>query len=215
MRRIVGAVVAALLLASVAGPVSAVKPATSGFLPAGHGYSATDLATENLVWSAAPMFEQSPWVTETCGPNPGDRDVWFLGGPPNEPPTGSVTCRMPKGMQLVVEAADLIVSTDWGDGSNPAQLRASLNSIWPNLVTVEVTFDGQAVNDPDDYVATTVPVTMPANDWLFSAPNVTMARYYQFVTGPLSQGTHTITVHYEWTPDWFGTHDRDYTIVVE
>jgi hypothetical protein len=216
MRRIAGAVVAALFLTSLAAPVSANKPATGGFLPPGQGFAASAIATANLWWSAAPPLDQSPWVKEQCGrsalPN-----VWFLGGPGtnNVPYPGVLTCQLPAGTFLVVEAADVLVSRVWGDGDNPAQLRATMDTDWQNLTTVAVTFDGQPMVNPTAYVATSLAVRMPANDWLFPTPSLTMARYYQFVTRPLSRGTHTLHVHYEWAPDWFGTVDRDYTIIAK
>jgi hypothetical protein len=217
MRRVAIAFVAALFMASLAGPAMASKPAASGFLPPGHGYSEVNLATQNLLWSAAPDFAQSKWVTETCGPSPKDRDLWFLGGPPVNPASGLKTCWLPAGKSLVVEAADLIVSKVWGDGDNPAQLRASLNTYWPNLTVVKVTFDKYPPVNPTAYVATTRPVMMPANDWLFDTPSLTMARYYQFVTRPLSRGNHTLQVHYETIGDPWGVGtvvERDYTIIV-
>ena len=67
MRRVSVAFVAALLLASLAWPVSAAKPAVPGFLPANaHGHSAVDLATANLWWSASLPFDESPWVPDTA-----------------------------------------------------------------------------------------------------------------------------------------------------
>lgn len=217
MRRIAAAVVAAMLLGSLAGPASAAKPTSDGFLPSGQGLAATAIATANLWWSAAPPFDQSPWVAERCGRS-GIPDVWFLGGPGtnNVSNPGTLMCRLPAGTLLVVEAADAIVSQVWGDGDNPAQLRARLNTVWSYLTTVVVTFDGQTMVNPTTYVATSIPIRMPANDWMFPSPSFTLARYYQFVTRPLSRGTHTLQVHYEWArgPDFdFGIVDRDYTII--
>jgi hypothetical protein len=218
MRRIAASVVAAMLLASLAGPASAAKPTTGGFLPPGQGFVAAAVATANLSWSAAPPFAQSGWANEKCGPSAMPR-VWFLGGPGtnNVPYPGPLTCQLPADTFLVVEAADLLDSTAFGDPNTPRGQLASINDVWPNLTTVRVTFDGQTMVNPTAYVVTSFPVWMNKNDWIFSSdtpgPYLTMARYYQFVTRPLSRGTHTLQVHYEWAPGWFGTVDRDYTII--
>jgi len=194
--------------------VYAAKPAASGFLPPGQGLAPTALATANLLWSAGVPFDQSGWIQEKCGRS-GLPGVWFLGAPPVDParPTGSDTCRLPAGTFLVVEAADVIASQTFGDGNTPKELRAAIDTAWPYLTDVEVTFDGQTMVNPIAYVATSIAVRLPANNLFGPDRYLTIARYYQFVTRPLSRGTHTLNVHYEWAPDWFGTFDRDYTII--
>jgi hypothetical protein len=218
MRRVPVAFVAALLLASLAWPVSAAKPAVSGFLPANanaHGYSAVDLATANLWWSASLPFDQSPWVQEQCGPSQMDSKIWFLGGPPAVQPSGPVTCRLPQGTFLVVEAADLIAAQAFDDGDTPGELLTALDTYWPYLLDVEVTLDGRKAVNPTGSVVTSRAVMLPADNMFTGGdPTLARARYYQFVAQPMSRGTHTLRAYYRWAEDWFGEVEVDYTIIV-
>jgi hypothetical protein len=228
MRRIAGAVVAALFLVSLAGSASAAKPAVQGFMPANanpHGYSAVDLATANLWWSASPSFAESPWVNQRCGPSQMDPKIWFLGGPPAVQPDGPITCRLPQGTFLVVEAADLVATPAFGDPDDAAGQLANLDAYWPYLTTVTVTLDGKTAVNPIDYVVTSRYVMLPAGNMFTDpagpigglpagGPTPATARYYQFVAQPMSRGTHTLRADYEWAPDWFGTVEVDYTIIV-
>jgi hypothetical protein len=218
MRRVVISCVAALFLVSLAGSASAAKPAVPGFLPAdanAHGYSAVDLATANLWWSASLPFDESPWVQEQCGPSQMDPKVWFLGGPPAVQPSGPVTCQLPQGTFLVVEAADLIASQAFNDGDTPGELLTALDTYWPYVLDVEVTLDGRTAVNPTDYVVTSGAVTLPKDNLFGSDPYLTRARYYQFAAQPMSRGTHTLSAYYKWAEGWFGEVEVDYTIVVE
>jgi len=202
MRRLAIALAAGLLMASVAGPVSASGPATRGFLPANaqpHGHSLVDISTAWNAWALSPPEASNPLLLARCGQSPIDPKIWFL---PEPIPGGlaTSTCEVPQGAFLVVSPFFMECSQAEAypfHGDNEAQLRACVKSNFDLLSSVKVTLDRRTAADLDKYVVTTRLDTLPANNLLGPDPTLTMNRGIFMVIAPLSRGTHTLSANWE------------------
>jgi hypothetical protein len=202
MRRLAIAVAAALLIASVAGPASAAKPATHGFLPANahpHGYSLVDLATAWNAWALSAPADSNPFLAARCERSPIDPKIWFLPEPYPGGPV-SATCNVPRDAFLVVSPFFIECSNAEAApfyGGNKAELRACVKTGFNHLSSIKVTFDGRTATHLADYVVTTRLDTLPANSLLGPAPALTMNKGFFMVIAPLSRGTHTLSASWQ------------------
>lgn len=200
MRRLAIVLVAGMLLASIAGPVSAAKPPLRGFLPPGaqpHGYSLIELATAWNAWAFSAPPEDSPFLEKRCEQSPIDPRIWLLpkahpyGGPP------AITCEVPQGAFLVLPAFDVEWSqAELGYPATEAELRAAVEDTFALLDSVEVTFNGTTATRSDlaAYVVVTDLDTLPADNLFGADPTDTMNKGLFLVIAPLSRGTHTLDV---------------------
>jgi hypothetical protein len=202
MRRLAIVLVAGMLLASAAGPVSATKPAMPGFLPANahpHGYSLVDLGTAWNRWSLATPFESNPFLQARCEQSPLDPKIWFLPEPyPGGP--AAADCSVPQGAFLVIspffiECSDAEPPPFYG--GDETELRKCVEEGFDLLSSAEATLNGRTAANLDDYVVTTLLDTVPANNLLGSGPALTMNRGIFMVVAPLSRGMHTLGMSWE------------------
>jgi hypothetical protein len=202
MRRFVIALAAGLLMASVAGPVSATGPANRGFLPPNahpRGHSLVDIATAWNAWALSPPAANNPLLLARCEPSPIDPKIWFL---PEPIPGGltTSTCVVPQGAYLVVSPFFFECSQAEPEpfhGDNKAELRACVKRGFGLLSSVEVTLDGRTATHLGDYVVATRLDTLPADNLLGPDPTLTMNKGIFMVTAPLSRGTHTLSASWE------------------
>ena len=103
MRRLSAVLLACVLLAAIAGPAAAAKPATRGFLPANArplGYSLVDIGTAWNNWAFASPADTSPLLAVRCEPSPLDPRIWFL--PVSLGGEWESECNVPRGVFLVL-----------------------------------------------------------------------------------------------------------------
>ena len=199
MRRLAIALAAGLLIASVAGPVSASGPATRGFLPANaapHGRSLVDIGTAWNAWALSPPADTNPWLLGRCAQSPLDPKIWFLPEPyPGGPTTSG--CEAPQGAFLVVSPFFMECSNAEEYpfyGANEADLRLCVEAAFASLSSVEVTLDGQTATGLADYVVTTRIDTV---DSFLGSATLTMNRGFFMAVAPLSRGTHTLSANWD------------------
>lgn len=215
MRRFATALVAGLLLASVAGSASAAGPATRGFLPAtAHplGLSLLDVTNAWNRWAWGNGDENGPILSVRCEPSPLDHRLWFL--PASLGGEWTATCNVPHGAFLFVMAGMSECSQASGDGTTQAELRACAArspGILPDYA--EVSLDGRTATDLAAYEITTDLMILPADNLLGSDPTMAIGRGYFLVTAPMSSGTHTLRVYDEWVATDFQA-GITFTIVV-
>jgi hypothetical protein len=196
MRRITIALVAGLLLASLAGSASAAAPAARGFLPADaqpHGASLADLLTAWDAWAFSTPEATNPVVAGRCEASPDDPGIWFL--PAAMGGESALTCDVPQGVFVVTIVAGSIFSEVTGDGTGAAELRSLAEADFELLTAAEASLDGRAAAGLDRYAVTADPVMLPADNLLGPDPGLTVARGIALVIAPLSPGTHTLRVY--------------------
>jgi hypothetical protein len=204
MRRLAIAMAAGLLMASVAGPVSATGTAHRGSQPADTrllGHSLVEIGTAWNAWALSPPADSNPLVLAECAQSPIDPRIWFL---PEPIPGGltTATCIVPRGAFLVVSPFFMECSQAEPDpfhGDNRAELRACVKRNFDLLSSVTVSLDGRTVRHLDDYVVTTRLDTLPADNLLGPDPTLTMNRGIFLVLAPLGRGTHTLSA--SWAVD--------------
>jgi len=225
IRRVVGngsshlkaALLATVMLALLAGPVSARSATPRGFLQPDarlDGSTLTDLATAYTVWAFGTAADVNPLLAGRCEKSTFDPKIWFL--PVSLGGEYSATCSVPVGAALVVTPGFYECSTVEGDpfhGSNEAELRACAQGGFELMTNPDVSFDGHDVSNLAPYALTTHMATLPANNLLSADSGQTVSTGYFLVTAPLSRGTHTIHTY-----DQFVTFNQyagiTYTIVV-
>ncbi len=218
MRRLSAAVLACILLAAIAGPAAAAKPAGGGFLPANArplGHSLVDIGTAWNHWAFATPADTNPLLAVRCEQSPIDASIWFL--PVSLGGEFETACVVPRGAFLVLTAGGGECSTiepePW-HGDNEADLRECVDEGFDLLTYVEVTLNGTTTTDLDSYVVTTNLDTLPPDNLLGSDAGLTMDKGYYLVVRPLSPGTHTLRAYDEFESLGFQA-GITYTITVE
>jgi hypothetical protein len=215
MRRFAIALAAGLLLASVAGPANAAKPAAPGFLPANahaHGYSLVDVATAWSYWAFATPEQTNPTIAGRCEQSSIDSRIWFL--PVSVGGEYGLTCVVPQGAFLVAVVAGSVFTEVTGDGTGAAELTALAEEDFLLLTAARATLDGRMATSLDRYAVTTHPFSLPADNLFGPDPGLTVARVMTMMIEPLSRGTHTLSVY-----DAYASYDFeagiDFTILVD
>lgn len=212
------AIIAATLVAMLAGPVVAAAPPTRGIMPANariHGYTLTELATAWNYWAWATPPEDSAILGVRCEQSTLDPKIWFL--PVSLGGEWETTCEVPPGTFLVMSPGALECSSVEPEpffGSDAEELQACVDEGFELLTYVEVTIDGRTVTDLAPYVLTADLIDLPPNNLLSADPGISLTKGYFLVIHPLSRGTHTLRAYDEFAPLDF-TAGITYTVIVE
>ena len=213
MRRVIVIVLCLLLALVVAAPMATAQQKT------GTGVGKKQIGELSAAWWQQVMTEtKSP----ECGPLEQDvieGDVFYLA---NFSGQVDAECTVPSGSRILAPVFNVACSPQFGDQGTVQDLRDLCRSIfdyaWKNATDVEVTVDGQEVEE-ESIVCADAPLfnlTVPKGSFSIKAgfgiegTGPAVASGCWILLEPLSPGEHIITIEgtFPLNPDIFGTDEN-------